>query len=402
MRIIFINRLFHPDHSATAQVLADVAFGLAARGFAVQVLASRQRYDDPRAALPRREHVQGVDVVRLGGTRFGRMRLAGRALDALVFAARAAWWVLRHARAGDVVVVLTDPPLLAVPVTVAARVRRARVVHWLHDLFPEVAQALNVPGMRLLGPPLRAVRDWALRRGARAVVLAPAMAARVAARGVSARRIAVIPNWADGTTLACTPGAGARLRAQWELGERFVVGYSGNLGRAHEVDVFVRAAALLYATAPDVVLLFIGGGAGYAALRQAAHAQGLPNVQFRPYQPRAALGESLAVADVHLVSLLPAMEGLVVPSKYYGILAAGRPVIVLGDPAGDLARQTREAQCGMTVATADAPGLVRAVLALRAAPSERAQMGALGRALFEAQYDLPHALARWSTLLQGV
>ena len=144
MTLIFVNRYFYPDHSATSQVLTDIAFGLAAKGYRVRVVTSRQRYSDRSAQLPPRERVRGVEVHRVWTTRFGRSGLPGRAVDYLAFHLASAWTLWRLARAGDVIIAKTDPPMLSVTAAPVARLRGAKLVNWLQDIFPEVAQALGL------------------------------------------------------------------------------------------------------------------------------------------------------------------------------------------------------------------------------------------------------------------
>src|SRR5262249_26109565 len=129
---------------------------------------------------------------------------------------------------------------------------------------------------------------------------------------------------------------------------------------------------------------------------------GLANFRFLPYQPREALGDALAAGDVHLVSLLPQLEGLIVPSKLYGILAAGRPVVVIGGPDGELARVIRQGQVGLNVEGNDGAGWWEVLRALRADPAMRADIGARARALFEERYTLAVAVERWRVLLAAV
>src|SRR5689334_23232801 len=133
MRVTFVNRYFHPDHSATAQLLSDLAFALAQRGWAVRVVTGRQLYDDPAARLPERETINGVDVVRVGSTRFGRARLLGRALDYASFVFGAALALRRRLDPGRIVVCKTDPPLLGAWLGPVIRWRGGLLVQWMQD-----------------------------------------------------------------------------------------------------------------------------------------------------------------------------------------------------------------------------------------------------------------------------
>ena len=143
-RVVFVNRYFHPDHSATSQMLSDLAFHLAARGWDVEVVTSRQRYDDARRSLPSRETVRGVDVRRVWSTRFGRGFLPGRALDYATFYVSAFFALLRRGGRDTTIVALTDPPLISVVAALAAMLRGATLINWTQDLFPEVAEALGM------------------------------------------------------------------------------------------------------------------------------------------------------------------------------------------------------------------------------------------------------------------
>ncbi len=333
MKIIFVNRFFHPDLAPTGLFAADVAFDLAAAGREVHVVTSRIAYDGSGPGYAARETVRGVQVHRVWTTRFGRGSLAGRACDYASFYLSAGWRLWRLLVAGDVVVAMTDPPLVSVVAALAARLRGARLVNWLQDIFPETA---THSGLRLLGGPVgalaRSLRDWSVRRASCNVVLGARMAIELA-RLVPGARVRVVPNWADGVALRpMAPGASA-LRGEWGFEGKFVVGYAGNLGRVHDCETLLAAARLLEEE-HGVMFSFTGGGFHFPRLRAA----GLANVSVRGYVAGGRLGESLAACDVHLVTLLPAFEGLIVPSKFYAAAAAGRAVIFIGDPDGEIAR----------------------------------------------------------------
>lgn len=400
-RVVFINRFFYPDESATSQLLSDLAFHLAAEGMAVHVITGRQRYDDPQADLPAHEVLRGVEVHRVWSSRYGRARLATRALDYLSFYAGATIALLRVARRGDVLVAKTDPPLISVPTAVVARLKRARLVNWVQDLFPEVAMAYGMRAVRgPLGAMARWVRDRSFRGAAANVVLGEAMAARIQAAAVRGR-VRIIPNWSDGEAIRPVAPVDNRLRDEWRLEERFVVGYSGNFGRVHDASAILAAAQAL-AGEPDIRLLMIGGGVQRERLETECRNMAVANVDFRPFQPRERLRESLGAADVHLVSLRSDMEGLVFPSKLYGVLAAGRPVIFLGARGGEIAHLLEDAGCGMGLAQDDAEGLVAAIRELAADPERCRDMGRRARELFEARYERQIALDRWRDLIDEV
>lgn len=398
-RLLFVNRFYHPDHSATAQILTDLAEALAARGWDVSVIASRLRYDDPTASLPARDMHAGVTIRRIWSSRFGRAGLIGRAIDYVSFYITAFFAILGTARRGDLVIAKTDPPLLSVVASIAVWLRGATLINWLQDLYPEVAAELGVGAMHgWLGRLLRRWRNGSLRRARLNIAIGERMAERIAAQGVPVSRIAVMPNWSDETAIRPIARAAVPLRDEWGFGDAFVVGYSGNLGRAHEFETLLGAARLL-APRDDIVFLMIGGGHESARLAARVADEGLSHrFQFRPYQPRERLSESLGVADVHWLSLRPEMEGLIVPSKFYGIAAAGRPVIAVTDLDGEIARIVQREACGVAIAPGDSAGLAAGIEALARDPARVAAMGRAARAVLEREFGRGDAFTRWDRL----
>jgi colanic acid biosynthesis glycosyl transferase WcaI len=395
--VVFVNRYFHPDHSATSQMVSDLAFHLAARGWSVGAIASRQRYDDAKARLAPRETIDGVDVRRVATTRFGRAFLPGRAVDYATFYI-SAFFAIRRER-DSIVVALTDPPLISVVAALASR----RTVNWLQDLFPEVANELGMAVRpRWFARFLQRRRDASLRQAICNVAIGTRMAERIERAGVDRAAIRVIPNWADIADLVPRPRSGNPVRAELGLSAvHFVIGYSGNLGRAHEYATLLDAARRL-ADRPEFVFVMTGAGAKLDAMRREVIALALTNVLFQPFQSPERLADSMAAADVHVVSLLPQLEGLIVPSKFYGILASARPAIFIGDTDGELAREIRTLDCGVSVAVGDGAALAGQIAGLRTQPERLAQLGANARRAAEERFSSEHALGAWQALLAAV
>jgi glycosyltransferase involved in cell wall biosynthesis len=401
-RVVFVNRYFAPDHSATSQMLSDLAFHLASVGWDVCVIACNETYDGARV-LPDEETIAGVRVRRVHSGGFGRSGLLARAFDYLVLYVALARGALSLLRPGDILVLMTDPPLLSIPLAVIARWRKALLVNWLQDLYPEVAVALGVPLLAgRLGHAMAYLRDRSLQAARVNVAIGELMAARL-----PAGNSVCIPNWADDEAIVPQSLRAVDLRAEWGLGARFVVGYSGNLGRAHECETLLQAAVLLKERA-DIAFLFIGGGHHVQDLAGRAQALGLSErFVFQPYQARERLGLSLNAPDVHWLSLRPELEGLIVPSKFYGIAAAGKPLIAVGALDGEIARIIGEHQCGAAVASGDAAGFARIILQL-AADTDSGQgidegigerMGERARALIDRRFARRLSFARWADLL---
>lgn len=390
-RLICLNRFYAPDHSATAQLLTDLAEDLARHGQAVTIITSRLRYDDPKASLPPRETLNGVTIRRVWTTRFGRAGLWGRGLDYGSFYLAAFLALLVEAGCRDTILAKTDPPLISIPAAIAARLKGARLVNWCQDLFPETASAL---GLRWaagpLGRLLRSLRNWSLRQSAMNIALCEEMRLHLIAESVPAERIRIIHNWPD-PAIRPLP----RIRAP---GEPFTICYSGNLGLAHAVDSVIE---LIERTRdmPNLRWRFVGGGSGARRLREHVSQHAIPNVAFAAYAPRSELGASLGDCDAHLVTLSPECEGLIHPSKIYGILASGRPALFLGSRDGSVAGMLREADAGL-VLDCDSPDTWRpAIESLIADPARLAAFGRNARMAYESRHTDAHGLAAWTELL---
>jgi colanic acid biosynthesis glycosyl transferase WcaI len=401
MKVIFVNRFFHPDISATSQIASDLALQFAADGKVVHVVTSRLRYDDPEVTLPSNDEASGVIIHRVWTTRFGRTSTLGRLCDYVTFYVAAPLAVIRLALPGDVVIVKTDPPMISVSVLIAARLRGVRVVNWLQDLFPEVAIAL---GMKLGGASMRAVLIWirncSLRWADANVVLGSRMQVLVAQHAPNVP-IYVVPNWSPAMEIAPLSRIDNPLNDQWQLAGRFIVGYSGNLGRAHDLGIVLEAADRLRDQL-EIMFLIIGEGNQKESLQAEVRSRGLTNVLFKTYQPKEQLKFSLALPNVHLISLKPVLEGMIVPSKFYGVIAAGRPVIFIGDKNGEIAREVTRGYCGMTMPPDD-PNLLAKIITQLCGDTELCErMGKNARAFFEAEYSQSIAIDKWRRVLDAV
>jgi glycosyltransferase involved in cell wall biosynthesis len=387
-RVIFVNRVYWPSTAATAQLLTDLAEGLAARNRPVHVIAAGE-------ASTRHN---GVIIHRPGGSEqhtglFSRIRNyrrfrrdAGRQLAALV-------------QPGDIVVVMTDPPMLGAALTSLVAQRGAAVVHWIQDIYPEIVTAHLGAWTSPWLSRLRARRDVAWRAARTCVALGEDMAQVIASKGTPAARIAVVSNWAPRELQApASAEAIAARRAAWGVTGKFVVAYSGNLGRVHEFAAVLAAAGHLKARR-DIVFLFIGTGARFEEVRTAARARGLENVRLLPPEPRATLAAALAAADAQLVTLRPGFARLVYPSKLAGVLAAGRPVLFVGPPEGEIARLLARERCGSSFGPGDGAKLSATILEWQTDPAACRQLGRRARETYERHFTFDSALAAWERIL---
>jgi glycosyltransferase involved in cell wall biosynthesis len=401
MKVLFVNQSFWPDVAPTAQHAHDLARALAREGDEVTVITSRSIYGEAGGTLPRQETVDGIRIRRVTSALFGKAGLFARAVDFVVFGIAAAFRALLLPRQ-DVVVCLTTPPFIGLVGVLLKALRGTRYVLWSMDLYPDVPVTAGVLREGSLAHrAFDAIERFCLRRADLVVVLGRCMQERVLAKGIDPARVRCINVWSDPAELGTRPASQSPFRAEWGLGERFVVQYSGNFGIGHDLDAVADAAVRL-AGDRGIGWAVVGGGVLKRELESIVAARGVGNVVFRPYQPRSRLGELIALGDVHIVSVAPGFEGLLVPSKFYGVLAAGRPTIFIGSHGSEIARVIDEEGCGIVVPNGDGAALAAAIVRLRDDPALAREMGERGRRAAERKYGTDSACARWRAALVEV
>jgi glycosyltransferase involved in cell wall biosynthesis len=391
MRILIINQYFPPDASNTAYLLGELAEDLAAR-HEVTVVAGRPSYNTGVSSFVPR----GPRVVRIRSTGFDRSSLWGRAANYLSYLAGSMVRAMALPRP-DVVVTMTDPPVIGViGAAVSMRYRRP-LVHVCHDLYPDIAIALGTlqPG--------RATRIWGRvnrfvwSRADLVCAVSRDMQDKLVARGVPARRVEVVPTWA--TAQAPDPEGVARTRSELGWDGRMVVMHAGNLGLAQDAITIVRAAQHLRERS-DIEIVFLGDGAGKSALVEIVRSAGLDNVSFLSHRPKPEAQRLMEAADLHVVSLVPGLSGCAAPSKTYGIMAAGRPYVAAVDAGTEPQLIAAEYGCGAHVPPGDPEALAGAILRLR--DEDLDAMGARGRAALEHGYSRATVVRRFERLVQDV
>lgn len=367
--ILFVNRVFPPDRGATGRCLSDLAGRIAAAGWRVTVVADGKQSD---AEAGECAASAGITLVRTGHTLAEGNRPDARTyLDSL---RRLTGHSLRLPRQ-DLIVTMTDPPMLALAGPILAARHGAASLHWCQDLYPDLLPVLGVRMPALLRRGAGYGMAWALRRHDGVAAIGRCMRERIVAAGVAADRVSLLPNWPDP---AIRPMAkvdnGFRRSLGLQDGDgRFLVVYSGTLGLAHPMDGVLAAAACLQDSDPAVLFLLVGEGRGFAAVEEGARRLGLRNLRRLPWQPADRLAECLSAADLHLVAMAPAAKGMLVPSKLAGVQAAGRPCLFLGPTGSEAA--VRVEGCGVVIDPFDGTAIADAVRAYAADPGRCALEG---------------------------
>jgi putative colanic acid biosynthesis glycosyltransferase WcaI len=392
-RLLVLNQYYWPGVEATAQLLTELCEALAQEIDVTVVTGVLHGHEDE----PRHVVHNGVEIVRVASTSFERSKFAARASNYVTYLTNALVTGLRAERP-DVVLCMTDPPIVADIALLAARRFRAPLVVISQDVFPEIAVQLKRLENPLLMSLLRGLVGLYLRRADRIVAIGDTMRRRLEEKGASPDRLRVIPNWIDTTRLGPLEKANP-WASKVGVDKKFVVMHSGNVGHAQDLDSLVRAATFLRDLV-DLQIMIIGTGARHAELVALAELLDVDQVRFLYYQARGVLPQSLSAADVHVVGLAPGLAGYVVPSRLYGILAVGRPVVVAADPDSETAQVVESIGCGIVVPSARPELLARAIRDAHDGRYDLTAMGARGREWVEREADRTVAVGRYRDLLR--
>jgi colanic acid biosynthesis glycosyl transferase WcaI len=395
-RLLVLNQYYAPGYEATAQLLAALCEELA-RDYEVTVITGRVAVVDD---VPMGRHLRNsVAIIRVRSTSYDRSRLLLRAANYLTYlleSARAALSVPRP----DVVLCMTDPPIVPTLALIVARRFRAPLVVVSQDVFPEIAVQLKRLESGVVVAILRVLINFALRRADRVVVIGERMRDRMVTKGVDADRLEVISNWTDVAALRPQPRDN-----DWSLEHgltgKFVVMHSGNVGHAQNLDALIRAATFLRDLG-RLEILIIGAGARLAELTELSEVLEVGSVRFLPYQPREVLADSLSAADVHVVGLAPGLAGYVVPSRLFNILSVGRPVIAAADEDSETALVVARVGCGIVVPPGRPELLAATIRDAYDGKLDLAAMGARARVFAEEEADRRVAFSRYRAVLGSV
>lgn len=400
MHVVFFNRSFYPDVAATGQLLTELCEGLAGEyGFQISVVAGQPYYPQQRefregfpVAL---EKYAGIEILRARSTTLPREKAMCRFTNYMSYFLSSLTGGF-YLKKPDVVVALTDPPIIGLAALLWARIYGAKFVFWCQDIFPEVALLLEDFRNEPLNRALDKINRFLLRKADTTVAIGETMKRRlVEIKKAPEQKIEIIHNWADCEKIQPINGPNP-FRSQYNLNGKFVVMHSGNIGLSQDVEKLVESAKILREK-KDIVFLIVGEGNKKAELLGKARTWRLENVIFLPYQPREVLKYAFSTADVFVISLKRGLAGYIVPSKLYGILASGRPFVAAVEPECEVATISKHYECGVVCPPGNPHALASEILRMYEDPAHLREMGKRAREAAR-NYDRKVALRSFHSL----
>ena len=398
MKVTFVNRFFPPDISATSQLLGELVEDLLRMGVNIRVITSNSSYLGGRLSDTDVYNSENLKIIRISSTSFGRKNILSRYIDFFSFL------LLGSARLfmddSDITVLFTDPPMISNIGAMNSLIKGKKYIIVLQDFFPYTAERVGFLKNRLLFSILHKNTSYVLKKAGAIVSLSENMADFICSLGVPGDRVRVIHNWADGERIFPIKKEESKFYNSSDLQNKFVVLYSGNMGVPHEFSTIIDVAERVQKLGIDnIIFLFVGDGVKRQEVERVVREREINNVRFLNYFPKEDLRDSLALADVHLITQIESVVGVNMPSKLYGCMASGRPIIYIGSMKSDVARIIREADCGFPFGVGDVNGVYNAILKLMNDRDLTKNLGENARKYFIDNYDRKIAANKYYNLL---
>ncbi len=397
----FFTQLYYPDTTTTAIIMSDLAENLSSWGFDVKVICAQPTYLI-KQVRPKCEVNNGVYIRRVRSFLFDKNKSLGRLLNSTSCFISMFLEAIRMGQK-DLIILNTNPAMLPLLGLIGFFFNSQKYVVLIHDLWPELpAHTGLIKKNGLLYKLIDLLNSLSLKYASGIVVLSDSMK-KVVLQKVpgSGHKIHVIHNWADNTRIYPVAKEKNKLLDDFRLHGKKVVMYSGNLGRYQPLEVMIHAAGHLQ-NRNDIIFLFVGDGAKKKKLQEMVKNKGLENVKFFPFQPMGRLAESLSMADVSLMGIMPENEGVIMPSKLYGLLSVGKPIVCVSDQKSEVVSILKMAGAGVHASIYDPENLASIIKSIIDEPLQAQKMGENGREYFLKYFERKIITMQWKEVLESI
>lgn len=377
MKVVFFNRSFHPDMASTGVLLSNLAKALKEKyHFSITVITGFPYHPFTKEYLRGfpfvKENFNGVNIIRVWSCSIFKEKIFFRFLNYIIyllFSFVAGFYIERP----DVIVSLTDPPIIGLIAYFHSKRFNSRFVFWCHDIFPEQAIVLDGFKNKYMFFLLDKLFIFLLRKSQIIIAIGETMKRRLIERkNIKEEKICIINNWTDCSKIYPVYKDNI-FRKKYNLNGKFVIMYSGNVGLSQNIDIMVDLAEE-FRDDFSKIFLVIGDGVKKRLMQEKVALAGLSNILFLPYQPPDEMCASLSAADVHIITLKRGLSGYSMPSKIYNILASGRVFIAAVDYDCEVAEIARRYRCGLVCAPSDIKSMSYMIKKLHSDPELRSFM----------------------------
>ena len=398
-KLFVVNQFFPPDFAPTGQLINELVAHLGDNGTPIKVFTGLPAYAfNEVSALPLEIH-NNVIIRRTRATQVSIHNIRGKAFHGFLFTVRSILHLLRHLKKDDTLLLTTAPQFLPFIGYLLHLVKGSNYVCLIYDLYHDVAEKLGVISSENWIIKLwNRLNELTWKKATKVIVLSTSMKKQILKKQPKlGHKISVISNWSDPNWIVPIAKEDNWFAHKYNLTEKFTVLYSGNMGRCHDIQTILDVASLLQGY--PVQFVFIGGGPKYRSSQNFVQTYGLDNCLFLPYQDKEILPYSLTACDLTLVSVEEGMGGIVAPSKFYSLLATGRPIAVICDKECYLNELVKKNQCGVTFANNNSDALANFILQISSNPELAKSMGEAGRNYLISQCTLEVIAQQYATVL---
>jgi glycosyltransferase involved in cell wall biosynthesis len=401
-RVWIISELYYPELTSTGYFLTGIAEGLASK-YDVSVLCGQPTYWVRGVRAPVRETRNGVDVLRCRATTLDKDKLVFRIINLFTVSISISVAALFRIQRGDIVITVTNPPLVPYLIALVCRLKRARFVLLIHDVYPDVLTRLGILRPKsLLARMVDRASRWLYNNATCIIVLGRDMQELVCDKLNSHRdRVFIATNWGDIDAIVPRPASENKLLDKLDLKQHFVVQYCGNIGRTHGINNLANAVEAL-ASDPEFHFLVIGWGAKKRWLMKQKQSRKMENLTILDPLPQMELCDGLNACNIAVITFSCGMAGISVPSRMYNVLASGKPLLAVCDDDSELAAVVREEEIGWVVPPDRADLIVAALYEAKSNPGLLRSMGERARKASETKYKSDYVLQIYESIIESL
>ena len=400
--ILFINQHYYPDFAATGQLLAELCEDLSQKGFRITVITGypeKGTYPDYLTPLKNEQH-KNLTIYRIYNHPAGNKSNINRLFHFFSFWLGSVVKALFMQEKYDLIYVMSTPPLLnGITANLVSFFRGVPYLYNVQDLYPGIAVEMGTLTNKHIISISQMIENY-INQNALSISTLSVQMKKSISEHAEPNKIVILPNWSDGNLIR--PQKESQLRKKIGLTEMFLVTYSGNMGMSQGLDSLLGVAEILQTEKPNIHFLFIGNGAHLPELKKIKETNNLKNVTFLPYQPKENLSDSLACADLHLISTTPNLSKYLMPSKLYGILAAGKSYLAVTESTSEIVEFTVKESCGVTANPGDIEQITSAIIKLEENVDVLQKMGKLGREVFDKQFERKIVTEKYAAHLRNI
>ena len=401
-RIIILSELYFPEQTSTGYFLTKTAEGLAEVYEVLVITGPATKFLLPASGFASNEVINKVKIWRCGGTIFNKNILIGRFINLITRSTTIFYKALLLCKHSDLILVVTNPPLLPFVALLLKWLKGVSFVLLIHDVYPEALVAAGLcKSYSTIFRIGERVNKVLYNQAKKIITLGRDMTVLTQAKlsDGDISKIVCIPNWSDCKLISPIYKADNKLLKKLGISSKFIVLYAGNIGKTHGIEYIAEAANLLQEE-PNFHFIVSGSGSKKKWLEEYAFNHELVNISILDSCPRDELNEVINACNVAIISFVPGMAGVSVPSRMYNQMAAGKPIIAVADDWSELAEVIREEEIGWVVKPGDIDGLVRTILFVVKHPHLQNQMGKRAAVAAQAKYTFTRTNKAYKSLFQ--